>query len=56
MKPRVVHVKKGQTVMIDAGKGCVLELTRFTSGAVTLRNVVNGYVVRAWSPKEAKSP
>lgn len=49
-----VKMQKGQTVLIEAGRGVTLELTRFPSGAVTLRNFDTGNVIRAWTPKEAK--
>lgn len=54
--PRVVHVKRGQTAHIDAGGGVRLALEREPSGAVTLRNLLTGHVLRQWSPKEARQP
>jgi hypothetical protein len=51
-----VRLQRGQRVVIDAGRGATLELTRFASGAVQLRQLQGEtrHVMRAWSPKEAR--
>lgn len=54
VKPdRIVRVPKGQTVHVHAGK-VVIDVTRYTSGAVELQNGSNGSTLRQWNPKEAK--
>lgn len=53
---RVVHVKRNQTVTVVAGAGVQLQVEREASGAVTIRNLLTGSVLRQWSPKEAKQP
>lgn len=53
---RVVRVKRGQRVLIDAGRGAQISVERDSSGAVILRSEQTGHVLRQWSPKEAKTP
>jgi hypothetical protein len=50
----VVSLRKGQTLDVRAGDGAQLEVTRFESGAVHLRNATTRKVYRAWTPKEAE--
>jgi hypothetical protein len=55
MTPRQpVRLKKGQTVTIDAGRGATIEIERFESGAVEVRNASTSAVLRQFTPKEAK--
>lgn len=58
MSVRNVYVHKGQRVLVHAGPGVLLEVEKEASGAVVLRNVLNGgRVLRQWSPKEeARTP
>lgn len=51
-----VRLKKGAVVLVDAGAGAQIEVTREKSGAVLVRNVVTGHVIRQWTPKEARRP
>jgi hypothetical protein len=53
---RIVHVRRGQRVLIDVGRGVQLTVEREQSGAVVLRNEVSGSILRQWSPKEARTP
>lgn len=53
---RIVRLRKGQTVLIDAGGGAQVEVERLQSGAVEVRNAITGAVLRQYSPKEAKTP
>lgn len=49
---RVVHVAKGQTLVVKVRGGCTLEVTRMPSGAVTVRNGNTGNTIRSWGPKD----
>jgi len=49
-----VRLKKGQQVLIDAGRGAQIEVRKYPSGEVELRNATSGALLRTWSPKEAK--
>lgn len=54
---RKVNIAKGQTVQIHTGRGAgalVIEVERFASGAVEIRNGKTGNLLRQWSPKEAR--
>jgi hypothetical protein len=51
---RNTHVKRGQTLVVHAGLGVELEIERFASGAVEVRNAKTGKILRGWSPKEAR--
>ncbi len=55
MKERVVHVQKGQRVLVTAGRGVQVTVEREPSGAVTLRNETTGGIIRQWAPKEART-
>lgn len=52
---RNVHVRRGQTLIIHAGAGVELSITKFGSGAVVLRNRKTGHVLASWAPKDARS-
>jgi hypothetical protein len=55
MKPRQpVRLKKGQTVTVDAGRGATIEVERYESGAVDVRNASTGMLLRQFTPKEAR--
>lgn len=54
MRTRQVHVQRGQTIVVHAGGGVELEVTREQSGAVTVRNLATANILRQWSPKEAR--
>lgn len=56
MRRQPVRLKKGQSVLVDAGRGAQIEVTRFESGAVEVRNKLTGAVLRAFGPKEARNP
>lgn len=51
---RRVHVQRGQVVEVQAGGGCLVEVERFGSGAVEVRNALTGHVLRSWAPKDAR--
>jgi hypothetical protein len=54
IRGRRVHVRKGQSILIDAGPGVQLALTKYPAGEVELRNLKSGNLLRQWSPKEAR--
>jgi hypothetical protein len=55
MTPRQpVRLKRGQTVIVDAGRGAQIEVERMESGAVEVRNANTSAVLRKFSPKEAR--
>lgn len=49
----LVELREGQAVIVQAGDGVAVELERFASGAVELRNVNTRRILRQWTPKEA---
>lgn len=52
---RRVNVRKGQTVVLALGEGVnapLVEMIRYPSGAVELRNLRSGSMLRQWAPKE----
>jgi hypothetical protein len=50
---RNVHVRRGQTVIVDAGRNVTLEVWREQPDAVVVRNLATGNIIRQWAPKEA---
>lgn len=57
-RPRIVNVRRGDVVEIRTGTGAgalVLELTRYESGALELRDARANKLLRQWTPKEVRS-
>lgn len=57
-RPRIVNVRRGDVVEIRMGTGAgalVLELTRYASGALELRDARANKLLRQWTPKEVRS-